>query len=77
MIHAGDSLNGGGTTTGELSPSLCSVDFANAQLAIAWSLIYLFFNAKRALVARKPLPLMLTGVLATNAIVYGYEYARQ
>ncbi|BGP13152.1 hypothetical protein JCM10213_000270 [Rhodosporidiobolus nylandii] len=43
----------------------------------AWSLIYLFFNGKKALQARRPVPMGLAGVAAAQAGLYGWWYFSQ
>ncbi|GAA6005221.1 hypothetical protein JCM10207_002902 [Rhodosporidiobolus poonsookiae] len=43
----------------------------------AWSLIYLFFNAKKALKARQPAPRVLAAVAALQAGTYGWWYFAQ
>jgi hypothetical protein len=37
-------------------------------------LTFLFLHAKRAVVARRPAPIALSGIVAVQAGIYGYEY---
>lgn len=41
---------------------------------LAWSLTYLFLHGKKALVSRRPAPILLSSAMAANAVLYGVEY---
>ncbi|GJN87767.1 hypothetical protein Rhopal_000722-T1 [Rhodotorula paludigena] len=43
----------------------------------AWSLVYLFLNGRKALTARRPGPLALSGLVAAQAAMYGSYYFGQ
>jgi len=50
---------------------------ANGQgTATAWSLSYLFFNGRKALVSRRPEPIALAATVLVNATLNGWEYWR-
>lgn len=78
MIHAGDPLNGAGTTTGKAEEVRdgCLKGTANVFLAFlpAWSLTYLFLHGKKAFVSRRPAPILLSSAMAANVVLYGVEY---
>ncbi|GAA5914248.1 hypothetical protein JCM6882_003664 [Rhodosporidiobolus microsporus] len=48
-----------------------------AGTTTAWSLIYLFFNAKKAIRTQRPGPLALAGVAGAQAGLYGWWYFAQ
>ncbi|GAA5857632.1 hypothetical protein JCM8547_004306 [Rhodosporidiobolus lusitaniae] len=48
-----------------------------AGTTTAWSLTYLFFNARKAFQSRRPGPIGLAGVAAAQAGVYGWWYFSQ
>ncbi|GAA5826281.1 hypothetical protein JCM11251_007239 [Rhodosporidiobolus azoricus] len=48
-----------------------------AGTTTAWSLIYLFFNARKAYRTQRPGPLALAGVAGAQAALYGWWYFAQ
>lgn len=53
-------------------------DFLNGTgTTTAWSGVYLFLNAKKAILAKRPGPITLVGVVAINAGIHAWEYGNQ
>lgn len=91
MIQAGDALNGAGTTTGVLTNfgryELASTDSDIAPYygdhtdplpcRTAWSLVYLFFNGRKAFASRRPGPMALSSLVAAQAATFGWYYFGQ
>lgn len=79
MINAGDAVNGAGTTTGAFSLPI-STRRAEGRLLVttrgcaAWALTFLFLHSKRALVSRRPAPILLTTAVAALGGVEGWDY---
>ncbi|TKA50122.1 hypothetical protein B0A53_06469 [Rhodotorula sp. CCFEE 5036] len=48
-----------------------------AGTTTAWSLVYLFFNGRKALASRRPGPIALSSLVAAQAATYGYYYFGQ
>ncbi|SCV72710.1 BQ2448_4247 [Microbotryum intermedium] len=48
--------------------------YNGAGTTTAWSLTYLFFHGRKALVSRKPIPILLASTIATQALVAGGFY---
>ncbi|KAJ1722994.1 hypothetical protein LPJ53_002660 [Coemansia erecta] len=56
--------------------ALASGDEVNGSgLAASWSTIWLFFNARRALKARAPLPIAIAAATVSVGSLYAYNYA--
>ncbi|BGP53269.1 hypothetical protein JCM8202_002594 [Rhodotorula sphaerocarpa] len=45
-----------------------------AGTTTAWSLVYLFFNGRTALTSRRPGPIALSSLVATQAATFGWYY---
>ncbi|KAJ2156375.1 hypothetical protein GGF46_005230 [Coemansia sp. RSA 552] len=43
-------------------------------LVSGWSAIWMFFNARKALRSRKPVPISIAATVAAIGTIYGYEY---